>query len=112
MLIGDFMIISKLNQMNINFNPVTVQEEIAQNLFVLLTTLKGSVPLDRNFGLNQKFIDKPISAAQQLLIAEIYDTVEKYEPRVEIVDISFDSDSLSGILFPVLEVKILDKYLP
>ena len=36
---------------NINMFPNSVYEEIIQNVRVLLTTIKGTVPLDRDLGL-------------------------------------------------------------
>lgn len=90
----------------INLAPATLIEEVLQNLSMVLQTTKNTAPLYRDFGLSGSFIDKPISVAESLLAAEIYETVEKYEPRAKIVNISFERDELTGKLSPCLEVEI------
>ena len=90
----------------INLAPATLIEEILQNLSMILQTVKNTAPLYRDFGLSGSFIDKPMPVAESLLIAEIYEAVEKYEPRAEIVDISFEKDESAGKLYPCLEVEI------
>ena len=43
----------------INLAPKTREEEILQNVRFLLSTPKFTVPLDRDFGLAQRFITWP-----------------------------------------------------
>ncbi len=90
----------------INLAPDSLIEEVLQNLSMILQTIKNTAPLYRDFGISGKFIDKPIPVAETLLVAEIYEAVEKYEPRAEIVGITFDCDNSTGKLIPCLEVKI------
>ena len=90
----------------INLAPATLMEEILQNLSMILQTIKNTAPLYRDFGLSGSFVDKPMPVAESLLIAEIYEAVEKYEPRAEIVNISFEKDEPAGKLYPCLEVEI------
>lgn len=53
----------------INLAPESTVEEVLQNVAMIISTPKFSVPLDRNFGLAQRFIDKPIQTAQPVLIS-------------------------------------------
>lgn len=92
----------------IHFAPATRKEEILQNIAVILSTPKFSVPLDRGLGLAQRFIDKPIQAAQPILISEVLDAIETYEPRVAVQDVTFVLGSTPGALIPVVEVELLD----
>ena len=48
----------QITKNNIDFAPDS--EEIHQNLRTILTTARGSVPLDRNFGIDMSVIDLPI----------------------------------------------------
>jgi len=73
-----------------------------------LSTPKFSVPLDRGLGLAQRFIDKPIQVAQSILISEVLDAVEEYEPRAEVTNVTFEAGETPGLLVPVLEVNIVD----
>lgn len=90
----------------IKLAPATLIEEILQNLSMILQTIKNTAPLYRDFGLSDSFLDKPIPVAESLLVAEIYEAVGQYEPRVEIVGITFERDESTGKLNPCLEVEI------
>jgi hypothetical protein len=94
----------------INLEPVTVEEEVIQNLWFLYSSLEYDVPLDRALGLNATYIDKPIEAAKALATTDIYDKTEEYEPRAEIVSIDFNADYERGILKPIVEVEINGEY--
>lgn len=93
----------------IKLAPESREEEILQNIENLLTTTKFSVPLDRDFGLSQRFIDKPLPVAEMVFRSEILDAIEKYEPRVSIGDVTFENGDVPGKLIPQVEVIILDE---
>lgn len=88
---------------NIDIAPATEKEEILQNVRTILGTIKGSIPLDRSFGIDPSIIDLPISVAQAKLSNEIFQSIKRYEPRVSISAIKFIG-SIQGEL--QAEVKI------
>ena len=91
----------------INLSPETEIEEILQNIAVLLSTPKGSVPLDRDLGLPMAFLDKPAPVAEAILVAEVNEVIPMYEPRVTVVNTTFEFDSNNpGRMIPVVEVEI------
>jgi phage baseplate assembly protein W len=90
----------------INFAPKTLAEEVLQNISMILSTPQYTVPLDRRFGLSPRFLDKPLAVAQALIVSEVLDAVERYEPRAEILNVSFEESELAGRLLPAVEVKI------
>lgn len=94
----------------IRLNETDRVESILQNIAIILATRQGTVPLYRNFGLQQKFLDRPISVAKTLLCAEVKEAVEQFEPRASVVGISFQGENSDapGQLIPVVEVKIID----
>lgn len=92
----------------LNLAPETLEEEVLQNVAIIVSTPKFSVPLDRGLGLAQRFIDKPIQVAQSILISEVLDAVEEYEPRAEVTNVTFEVGETPGLLVPVLEVNIVD----
>jgi phage baseplate assembly protein W len=94
------------NIAEINLTPETVDEEVIQNVAMILATPQFSVPLDRGLRLSQRFIDKPLPAAQALIIAEIIDAVETYEPRVTVENVYFEQGETSGKMIPYVEVSI------
>lgn len=93
----------------INFAPQSPLEEVLQNVATIISTPKFTVPLDRNLGLSQRFIDVPMSTAQAVFIAEVIDAIADYEPRAEILSVTFEqNESVPGRLLPVVEVDLLD----
>jgi len=91
----------------IKLAPQSREEEILQNIENLLTTPKFSVPLDRDFGLSQRFVDKPLPVAEMVFRSEILDAIEKYEPRVRVEGVTFENGDVPGKLIPRVEVTIL-----
>ncbi len=89
----------------IQFAPGDELEEIFQNVRTILSTPKGSVPLDREFGIDLSCLDSPTPVAEARLVTGIIAAVKKYEPRVSVTEINFTSDA-DGKLKPVVEVKI------
>lgn len=90
----------------INLFPASLIEEILQNVTMILSTIKATAPLYRDFGLSARFLDKPTPAAETILISELFDAIEKYEPRAEIINVSFERDERTGKVIPSLEVEI------
>lgn len=91
---------------NITLAPASLVEEVIQNITMILSTPQNTAPLDRDFGLPVRFLDKPIPVAEALLVAEVLDAIEKYEPRAEVLDVSFVRDERTGKIIPSLEVEI------
>ncbi|MCI7474555.1 MAG: hypothetical protein MSB10_12920 [Clostridiales bacterium] len=46
-------------------------EELDRQLALLLSTRAGTMPLDREFGLDMDFVDMPPEAAKSLYTAEV-----------------------------------------
>lgn len=91
--------------MGINFAPKSVVEEVVQNIRCVLAVRKGSVPLDRDFGLDWNLIDKPIPVAKSVLLAQIFEEIRKIEPRAKVRRVSFEEDN-AGAMDGVLKPKI------
>ena len=98
----------------INMFPRTTIEEILQNVRMLLTTVQGTVPLDRELGLTNTFIDDPSPRGMMRFAIFALETIQDYEPRVEVTDIDFaprPDDAMDGRLYPRVRVRIIDEYL-
>lgn len=89
----------------INFAPATIAEEVMQNVRMIISTVKHSVPMDREFGIDGAVVDRPINIAKAHLSNEIFRAVRRYEPRAVIESIEFDGDE-SGRLTPKIKVQI------
>lgn len=93
------------------FEPLMIENDLVtsvlQNLMCLVSTRKGTIPMYRDFGLPMEWIDKPIDAAQALMVVEITEAVQEFEPRCTLLNIEFDNSAASSAkLTATLEVEI------
>lgn len=85
---------------------------LEQEIRTVLATRKGSVPLDRDFGLTWDFVDKPLTDAMPYMVAEIGQQLERYVPRIRVRDIAFGSpDAADGMLRPIVTVQVREEFL-
>lgn len=89
----------------IEIAPKNDVNEILQNVRTILATTKGTIPLDREFGIDGSVIDMPTMQAQAYLTNEIFQAIRRYEPRVSIDNITFDGE-ISGKLIPKVVITI------
>lgn len=82
-------------------------EEINQNLKTLYTTIEGTVPFDRKFGVNIDFIDSPIPIAQGKMIVEYTEKTRRYEPRARVEEVNFEANPLTGKLIPKVVIQLV-----
>lgn len=103
-------IVSAYNLEKINLAPDTVTEDVLQNVSVILATTQFTVPLDRGLGLSQRYLGKPIQTAKAIIISEIMEAIETYEPRAQVEAVTFEIDEdVPGKLIPYVEVTINDE---
>jgi phage baseplate assembly protein W len=94
----------------ITLNETNTIASVMQNIAILLSTRRGSVPLYRDFGLTMDFVDRPIPAAKALIVAEIENALREYEPRATLINVTFKADkSIPEKLIPTVEVEIRDE---
>ena len=98
----------------VNIMPGTELEEILQNVKTILNTTRGTVPLDRGFGVDKKILDIPISVAKAKLSAAIVEAINKQEPRARVKKIYYeqkDYETMDGTLKPCVEIEIVEEKL-
>ncbi len=81
-------------------------KSVLQNISIILRTRKGTVPMYRDFGIPHTFLDKPIPLVAPILYAEIYEAIEKYEPRAKVLRVDFTDSGQTGKMIPTVEVEI------
>ena len=86
-------------------------EEIAQNVRTILTTIKGTVFLDRQFGIGADIVDLPEQIALIALRENIIEQIEKYEPRVNVLSVNYESIPEAGAVVPVVKYEIKEGVL-
>lgn len=83
-----------------------LNEEVFRNVKVILTTPKGAVPYDREFGVDNEILDLPINEMRSLYTVECVTMVRKYEPRASVSSVDFDYDADEGITYPKVVIQI------
>ncbi|MCB2186935.1 MAG: GPW/gp25 family protein [Deltaproteobacteria bacterium] len=89
--------------------PADLAAEVAQCIAMIITTPKGTVPLNRDFGLDWDLVDLPQPRAQALMAVEISRQIAKYEPRAQVISITWADDlvgAADGRLIPLIRFKL------
>ena len=71
--------------------------EIDRQLALLLSTRVGTIPLDREFGLDFSFLDMPTETAKSLYTAEVTKKVAKFIPSVRVSEIKWEAAEQGAI---------------
>lgn len=84
-------------------------ESYRRQLQTLYTTVEGTCPGDRNFGLSPEYLDEPPQVAESTLSLEIYNKTEEYVPQVEVLDIQFIYGE-DGQMTPQVTIGLNEEY--
>ena len=76
-------------------------KSVLRNIYLILNTVKGTVPMYRDFGLSMSFKDRPITVVQPLIVSDVKQAIEKFEPRAKIASIKFSVDAEQKITIMV-----------
>lgn len=82
-----------------------LEREIIRNIRTILTTPIGTCPLYRDFGIDVSMVDEPMDVAKNLYAVAVMEAVEKWEPRVQVQEVTFTPDE-SG----QLKAKVVIEY--
>jgi phage baseplate assembly protein W len=69
---------------------------IIQNVINLINTYRYEVAYDRTLGLSGNYLDKPFEQMIAEATTEIYELIEKKEPRVDVKGITFSQTDING----------------
>ena len=82
-----------------------VKADIRRCLNYLYSTRAGSQPMNRDFGIDyDNIVGRPMEVAKNMLALEIISKTEKYEPRVIVDSVDFLTDSVNGLLIPIIHI--------
>lgn len=63
--------------------------ELDRQLALLLSTPEGTMPLDREFGIQMNFVDKPPEVVKSLYTAEVTQKIPKFIPWVRVYEVTW-----------------------
>lgn len=78
---------------NYNFKPLTLEEEISQNINNIILRAKYNVPLAREKGIVIENVDKPQVILEAELVATISEEIDREEPRFLLSEVLIDNSS-------------------
>ena len=81
---------------------------VMQNVRTILTTRKGTQPLDRDFGISMGFLDSPSLLTRAKAEQECFLALKKYEPRAVLKAIRWQADLKSGKFWPDVLIRVVD----
>lgn len=84
--------------------------DITQNIQILLNTVKGTVWMDRDLGIDIRIVDTPQSQ-MDLKNKLVFETIERYEPRVKVKEIKHELNNLTGKVKTKVLIEIKSEYL-
>lgn len=76
-----------------------------QNVALIVSTKKGTIPCYREFGLPMRFIGMPEKAAEAVAAQEVFEAVEQFEPRAKVTKVETEYRA-EGILIIIVEVAL------
>ena len=77
-----------------------LREEILEKALFLLTCIKGTIPNNREIGLDPDIISSPAYIAQNLYTISAIDLIEEFEPRASVEEVSFIASGGAGNMIP------------
>jgi hypothetical protein len=81
---------------------------VIQEVAVVLSTRRGSIPLYRDFGLPMRFLDMPINVAVPIMIAEVTEAIQEFVPYAELIRVVPIYDEINPArMRPSVEVRII-----
>lgn len=83
----------------------TINGELMRQAEVLISTRKGSIPMDRNFGIDQDILSEPVSEITTDLMSELLDQFETYIPALRVVNVKVSDVSDQGMIKPVITLE-------
>ena len=76
--------------------------ELDRKLALLYSTREGTMPLDREFGINMDFVDMPPEAAKSLYTAEVTEKVAKFIPTVRVQEVAWGAGAQGNLIAKVV----------
>lgn len=80
------------------------RERLLQQLNILLSTPVGTVPFDRDFGVDMSFLDMPVPEAKNSFLTQAAEKMEIYIPQLQLESVEIETEN--GVLKPKVVVGI------
>ena len=88
----------------IDLAPANVHQEVLQNVAIIIDTWENSCPMLRALGIPAQLIGRPLPVVKNIMVGQLYDQIEQYEPRAILGGITFEENAFTGRLIPIIEI--------
>ena len=89
----------------IDLAPANVHQEVLQNVAIIIDTWENSCPMLRALGIPAQLIGRPLPVVKNIMVGQLYDQIEQYEPRAILGGITFEENAFTGKLIPIIEIQ-------
>lgn len=76
-----------------------LRQELLDKVFFLLSCIKGTIPMNRNIGLDPNIISQPDTIERNLYTVSAIELIEEFEDRLSVEEVQFESGD-SGNMIP------------
>lgn len=77
-----------------------LRNDISEKCEFLLTLIKGTIPMNRDIGIDPGIVSQPLYIAQQMYTMSAIETIEKYETRAIVEEVQFETTAGAGNMIP------------
>lgn len=98
----------QISDVQISFDGDSTElEDITRCVRNIILTPAGTCPLYRDFGISHDSVSHPVQVAMNEVALEIMEKIEKYEPRVESCEVSFEGTDEVAVMNGSLKAKVV-----
>lgn len=77
-----------------------LRNDILEKCEFLLSVFKGTVPMNRDIGIDPNIVSQPLYIAQQMYTMSAIETIEKYETRAIVEEVQFETTAGARNMIP------------
>ena len=78
--------------------------KIAESIRIVLNTPAGSIPSNREFGIDMTYLHLPDNAAKSAFAGAAAEAIERFVPNIRVNQVVFEDGGPPGTLNPLIEV--------
>lgn len=80
-------------------------EDLYKQLNNLLSTRKGTITINRDFGIDWNVLSQPLDEAESSFVVELMEQIEAYIPELKASEIEFTVEPENGKIIPTITIE-------
>lgn len=81
-------------------------DRVVQNIRNILNTYKYEVAYNRDLGINPDIIDKDTETMKSIIMQDLFNNIQKYEPRATLKSVDIKEVSSDGKITAEIKIEI------